>query len=529
MDFIEFVSERKKYVLAVVLFLLSVVLYEQSFTNDFVWDANVTITRDMDIRDFSKLPGYFTHDFFSGIERDGQTETFMVYYRPVLKIIHLFEYQLFGQNPIGYNVVNIVLNALIASAVFFVLAELSGNLTVATLSAALFAVNPSHVEAVSWAYSDSYMMAMLLCLGSFYAYHKNKNLLALALLSPALLIHELALQAVVAFAFYEMTINRKPGNNPVRRLLPFVVINFIYLAVRYLVVPRNVPQGLATTNPILSSIVILQRYVRIFFQPDALITLYPVRSFHFSNAELLCSVMLCILAAAVAAFLVRYRLRHELFWFGWFFIWLIIPLAAILVGNLGDYCMMDKSLYFASLGFCGAIAYAATSFAAYPNLKRILFIAAGLLIVYHAGYTFARTRYWKNNITYFEKAYEFEPDFYALTSSLGIEYATKGDIPKAQQLFLQACRLNPNNSMIFANLGNTFLLTGDINNAKMAYERSVRLDATNSVPFYNLGLIFEKEGNKAEALKMYHRYLELTPQVPEAIRNQIRMLESTGN
>ena len=449
----------------------------------------------------------------------------MLYYRPILKMIHLIEYRFFGQNPIGYNAVNIILNAFAVSLVFLLIYSFFDNMIIASISTLLFAVNPSHVEAVSWAYSDSYIISLLLCLGSLYSYHARKYVISLVLLAPALLTHESSLHMLAIFGLYELTIYRDRLKNALLRLMPIALLETVYLIVRHLVVPDNTFLGLPIANPLQASIIVLQRYVKIFLLPDALITVYPSSTFKYTEAELFASITLCVLLVYIVVLLVRKKRFQELFWFGWFFVWLIIPVAAIIKGNLGDFLMMDKSLYIPSLGFCVVISSMLTTFTNKFNIRIYAYVIVGIIVGFYAFYTFSRTRYWQSNIVYFEKAYEFEPNFSTLAYSLGLEYINQGDINKAKQMFLRAIELNPVNSLAYTNLGNIYFITGNNINANYAWESAIKLDMTNPIPYFNLGLLKEKEGKKEEALKMYHRYLELSPQAPDNIRTRIRMLE----
>jgi hypothetical protein len=518
------INSNKKYILIVLFFIASIALYERSFFNKFVWDSNLVITQDPDIRDYRRVPDYFRHHYFENTATEG-AERRMLYYRPVLKTINMLEYSIFEQNPVGYNIVNILLNALVVVLIFQLVQAISGNVSVAAISALLFMVNPSHVEAVSWVYSDSYIIAALFCLGSLYSYHSNRYLLSSLLLVPALLTHEQSIQMIFALALYEMTIRRESFRGALVRLAPCALMIAAYLVVRSMVISGNVYQGVPVANPLGTAVIVMQRYARIFFVPDALITLYPLGTFKYSMPELLVSVLFCILTVGGIVLLVKKGWYHELFWIGWFFVWLMVPVAAIVRGRLGDFLMADKLLYIPSLGLCVAIASLVMK--ALDRKTVAVCLLVGAISVFHGAYSFARTGYWQSNRGYFEKAYEFEPDFPLLTYSLGLEYAQDGMFDKARQLFLRTIALNPLHTMAFCNLGNIYYQNGDIPNAINAWDNALRADRTNPMPYYNLGMLKERDGNIEGALQMYRRYLALTTQAPEDIRARIQMLETS--
>ena len=63
---------------------------------------------------------------------------------------HMLDCQLYGLNPAGHHLTNVLLHAASAVTLFLVLWRMTGALWPSALVAALFALHPLHVESVAW-------------------------------------------------------------------------------------------------------------------------------------------------------------------------------------------------------------------------------------------------------------------------------------------------------------------------------------------------------------------------------------------
>jgi len=103
------------------------------------WDDNVYVLSNPWIRAWSSanLAHIFTEPYYSN-------------FLPLHLVSYMVDYSLWGLNPTGYHLQSIVLHALNAALAMFVVKRMLGSSVVAFLAALLFAVHPSHVEAVAW-------------------------------------------------------------------------------------------------------------------------------------------------------------------------------------------------------------------------------------------------------------------------------------------------------------------------------------------------------------------------------------------
>ena len=115
---------------------LTVAAYLPGFGGGFIWDDAAHVTESRAVVDPGGLPAIW-------IEPGSVPQ-----YYPLTHSSFWLEDRLWGENPMGYHAVNILLHAASVVVLWRVLAGL--GFSGAWLAAALFAVHPVHVESVAW-------------------------------------------------------------------------------------------------------------------------------------------------------------------------------------------------------------------------------------------------------------------------------------------------------------------------------------------------------------------------------------------
>ena len=143
-----------KLLLPLSISLITFLLYLPALNNGFVnWDDNLGIVENTYIRhlDYNLIRWAFT-----------DISTQKEYWKPLVNLSHALDYAIWGLNPWGHHLVNIlfhVLNVLLVFSLSRMLLEVGWKdyegrnkrvLIVAGTSAFLFAVHPLNVESVAW-------------------------------------------------------------------------------------------------------------------------------------------------------------------------------------------------------------------------------------------------------------------------------------------------------------------------------------------------------------------------------------------
>jgi len=126
--------------------LLTIAAHMRGLSGEFVeWDDNTHITQNPAIRSLS--PAHVWTMF---------TVPAAKLYVPLTYLSFAVDYQIWGRNPLGYHLTNLLLHVANTLLVFALVSELlrdrsTHGKTVAMLTAAIFGTHPLHVESIAWA------------------------------------------------------------------------------------------------------------------------------------------------------------------------------------------------------------------------------------------------------------------------------------------------------------------------------------------------------------------------------------------
>ena len=123
------------------------VAFGRSAHYDFVWDDRVLIGDNPAVRDAAHWYRLLGRNFWQ--VGDVMKDPSRTFYRPVVMVSYLADHAVWGLNPHGFHLTNLLTHILGVWFVFHIALALFGRHTVtAFFAAALFAVHPSHVENV---------------------------------------------------------------------------------------------------------------------------------------------------------------------------------------------------------------------------------------------------------------------------------------------------------------------------------------------------------------------------------------------
>lgn len=160
--------------------LLSFISYWNTLSNGFIWDDGVVIVENTAIRnlDLQTLIRFFT-DKEVFVHAVGEV------YRPLAILTYAIDYKLFGLDPFGYHLTNIILHTLNSILAFLVASIIikpvtrntqyaSRNTLPALFTGILFAVHPIHTEAVGWIKDRDDLLALFFFLIAFYLFVRSE-------------------------------------------------------------------------------------------------------------------------------------------------------------------------------------------------------------------------------------------------------------------------------------------------------------------------------------------------------------------
>ena len=430
-------SKIKEWSLKMAFVIVAAFLiYANMLNADFVWDDINLVVKNGYISDFSHIKEIFTKDIGAGA---GQKYYF---YRPLQNISYAIEYAVFGLNPWGYHLINVLLHLAVAWGVFRLVLYLTSEGWIAVWAGAIFALHPVHSSVVCYVASRADLLCGLGLLWSFYWYIQSVELIDRRKLWPSVLFYVFALfskeYALIFPAFLCLFHFFKKSSIQPRWWGIFVGVSIGYVIFRIVVLadilsPWNYVVPVASKIP--GAFAALAEYVRLLLFPSRLHMAYGNFLFSFGNPLVWKGILLFIVLGGATV-----MLRSSLLGFacGWFLLGLI-PVTFFPVNAF----MAESWLYIPSVGYVLMLAWLLKFLWAHPKLRILgCLMAAGALFGY-AQMTWRQTQYWQNDLVFYSWTAEHAPHSGKVFYNLGNAYLRRGDRAQAVRSYQKALELNP--------------------------------------------------------------------------------------
>ncbi|MGA2583909.1 MAG: tetratricopeptide repeat protein [Tepidisphaeraceae bacterium] len=158
-------SHSDWYLWVVVLSLLTVVVFSRMFGGGFIWDDDHYVTQNLSLQSFEGL----VHLWIAPIGAYANIDTLRtIQYYPLLYTMLWVEHHFFGDEAMGYHVVNLLLHAGAAIVLWRALRRL--QLPGAWVIAAMWAVHPLQAESVCWISEGKNILSGLLTFAALLFY-----------------------------------------------------------------------------------------------------------------------------------------------------------------------------------------------------------------------------------------------------------------------------------------------------------------------------------------------------------------------
>jgi len=474
----------KAFLIILVLILLT---YSNSFRNQFVWDDDFLIVRNPYIRSPSSISKILSKELFFSIP------VWRSYYRPLQTLSYALDYSIFRLNPWGFHLANILLHFLNALLVLKLLNLLAKDNFVALAGAILFSLHPAQVEAVTYVSGRADLLLGVFFLSSLILYIIHYNyplpkrshlyLTSLLLFLLSLLSRELALILpfiLIAFDFFNKKIR-------LSRYIPYFFIAIVYLSVRLLIssVTRHSLFTFKDTiilNPIKLFKVIIT-YAKIVILPVNLHTgrLLPVNI-------TLADILLLILFVSVFIICTRlYKAKKNIVYFAtvWFSVILVSQTNIFwrtIIVHTAEHC-----LYLPLIGFFLIISFLIKR--VYErNRPRAITLFIGLVLFYGI-ITYSQNIFWKDSISLYRWTLKNSPGNFLIRYNLGLEYVKKNLFEQAIKEFKLVLKYNPEYTDALSSLGNVYFELGRYKDANELYQRALKIDPNSAFLRQNYEMI----------------------------------------
>lgn len=530
-------SKTTFFVMCVIIISVSLAVYFNALFNGFVYDDNPQVVGNPWIRDIKYLP-----DIFSKSVHSFQNQTpGLNYYRPVMHVIYLLNYYVFGLKAWGFHLVNILFHAgvsvLIFSILFRILSQRSdvvnnparlsslkkfdALLSIPFLAAMLFATHPIHTEAVTWVAGLPDLSFSFFCLLSFLFYitagraFNGRYLLSLASYAIAMFCKETAVTFPLILVAYDYAVHNGKGRFPLPwlRYVPYLVVIGFYMMARILALGGFAPAGQnqGASVGVINIFPLFALYLEKLLLPLNLnfsYSLQPLGSIFEMNGI----VSVCISGAFVLAAIVAMK-KNKLVFFS--LVLIMVPLLPVFyLPGRGVNSFGERYLYLPAFGFTVFLALVISTIQIYFRKSApLLFFMAVLIIGLYSVGTVKRNPVWKDDETLFTDVVMKSPGSPHPHYYLGMVYLRKGDNDKAIEQLQAAIKLGYrlNDGVIYHYLGLAFFNKGLMDECLGYFESAVKINPDFVDPHIYLGMVYGNLGNGKKAIEQFQTALKLQP------------------
>jgi len=521
---------RERYFVGVVL-LLTTLTYLGTLRFAFVYDDNPQIQTNPFIKSWKYVGQYFVSSVWKQVFPLDSGN----YYRPMFLLWTRVNYAVFGLREMGWHLATVLMHVLVTWLVFCVVKKMTGQFTVAWLTALIFGLHPIHHEVVAWVSGSTESLFAAMFLASFLAYlnslESSKTIwmtVSALLYGLALLCKETAivLPAMVFVAEWIVLSSEDPPGRPEvvqrfgRALMP--VVFYIPVALVYLVARIRILSGFghAMSNASISTWLltlpsILFFYVKHWFFPVNLSEFYDL--FYQSRVSLreVFLPALVLVAMAIAVWLLRKRLGVRAT--GHAVAWVVIPLLPALnsfVFRNGE-LVHDRYFYISSIGASLLVALMierafAGQAAVFGQPLRI--VGAALALAAILGLCAVReASFWDDDYTLYSRGHQIAPLNSTSLNNLSAVLIFQRENERARTLLESGYQKYPGDDRFVFNLARLNYNEKHYATSEKYAREAIRLVPLSADAYILLGQILLKQDKSQEAIQAIHRGVELNP------------------
>jgi protein O-mannosyl-transferase len=530
-----------------LIVLIVLICFQTIMKNSFTWD---------DTHNFVENP------HFRGLGLSHLSWMFKTFhdanYHPLVWMSFGADYVLWGMDPAGYHLTNLIWHIFNSMTFFYLMARFINianpvpaalGSTVTSIGAVtgtlFFALHPLRVESVAWisARADLICAAFyMLTVMAYLNYIKTED-------------HKRRWYVSALFFFLFSLLSRAWGitlpvillildHYPLRRLhfkngfdrfniqvvlekIPFIILaaDSAYLA--FLAKSRNAVMLNLDQHGLLERLV-QSAYGLIFYLwktlvPIQLSPLYLLdRNFDPFEAKYIAAASILILIS-MALFMIRKRLPGPAIAFLCYAV-IVTPVLGIV--QVGPQIAADRYTYISCMPFAVLVGIGLHHLLSKTNSKTARHMIAAVVILILSTFfilSCRQTRIWQSENTLWTRAIQVEPKNYAAYWNRGLLMDGRQNFERALSDYSNAIKYNPTDDKYYNNRGAIRKYKGNLIEAMEDFNAAIKLNPKSPEPYANRAAIYASQNHTEQAIRDYQKALEVAPQNWEQ-RKTVEML-----
>ena len=519
---------RQTLIMLFSLLALTFLVFSGNLDNEVLvgWDDGVYL-EDHHVQNLSaESISHFFNSYYLGM------------YQPIGVLTYSINYAIHGGSAFGYQLVNLLLHLLNTFLVFVFIRRLRGNDIFALAIAALFALPPMHVEAVSWIATRSnaiYSAFFLLAGISYLKYLQSDNTKWIFQTALFFLLALFSKSMAISFPFLMLLLDYFSGRKIYRKVwlekIPFFLLSLIFGIVTVKAAQsfghiETLTQDYQAHDRILLITGSLWFYLWKMLLPVNLSAIYTYPE--ITDGLLPWTYYFSVLVIAAVVFWIwrSGKLKRDLiFGFG-FFLVTIGPVLPFFWSRI--FIVAERYTYISYIGLFYVLGVLFEKYLDLKSLKRILppswgWGIAAVWLIFLAGTTYNRTETWRNTEALLNDVVQkdnSDHDVAAAHFYRGNLYDQEKQYERAFEHYSEAIRLNPEYVLAYNNRGIILGTMGRNREAIEDFNIVVRLKPDYAEGWYNRGIAFYQLGKTNEACNNWLKASRLGSEPARQVRRQ---------
>jgi len=541
---------RKELLVVLALCLLVLVCYWPAQDHGFInMDDPPNLTQFINIQ--------------PGLTMDGVAWAFRTiepgYWRPLVWLSHMLDWQLFGEHSGGHHWTNVVLHLISTLLLFAILCNLSGAVWRSACVAALFAAHPMNVGSVAWIANRPGLLSVCFGLLSLYCYTRYLRNLRWEWYLSVAAAFSLSLMAkpmLVTLPFLLFLIDFWPGGrwapsmSPVgyvpasglsrpscppasslellREKIPLMLISAVsvvltLVAAQIIGISKpsdQLPLDLRIASGLQSYVI----YIKKLLWPVDLAFPYP----HPGSYMLEQAVVAGLIIIAISLIVVAKKGGRPYLLTGWFwFLGTLLPVIGLV--QYGREALADRYIYFPGIGLFILIVWGATDLGQFLRKKRAAQPSKAVPATIKGAATIPLPDFPSEE----RRSAILRPlliCIFVLVILLAV-FTTRKQLShwkNSRTLFTHAVSVTSGNDIAHANLAHALFYDGLLEEAADHIEEAIRIRPQHANHFFNYGAVLDHQKKKQAAMDQYRKAILLDPDHVKALFNLGRSLEILG-